>query len=133
MLGYEHYAGSMQNARNYMTGDRLSKPRKRVSKFKLGVVYFEADEDGYSWLDVFFRDDIHIIGLKLDYTEAVLWWAITYKKKLHHYGKNFQLGQTYYHYMPETNEEKQLWLEAKLGILSSLGVQPVPLNFKIDS
>ena len=130
MLGYEHYAGSLQNVRNYMTGDRPSKSRKRkrVSKFKLGIEIFEADPDGHSWLDVFFRDDIHIIGLSLDYTEAVLWWAITYKKKLSHYEKKFPLGQTYYYYMPATDEEARLRLEAKLGVLRSLGVQTIPFN-----
>jgi hypothetical protein len=72
MLGYEHYAGSLQNVRQYMTSNRNSKSLKRVSKFKLGNDHFESDENGHSWLDVFFRDDIHILGLSLDYTEVVL-------------------------------------------------------------
>lgn len=126
MLGYEHYAGSLQNVRRYMTSK--SRKDKRVSKFMLKIENFEDHPDGHSWLDVFFRDDIHIIGLSLDYTEMVLWWAITYKKKLRHYEKDFLLGQTYYYYKPATNNEAQLRLEAKLGVLRSLGVQTEPFD-----
>ena len=121
MLGYEHYAGSLQNVRAYMTANRSSSKNSRVSPFKMGNILFDKESNEYSWLDVFFRDDIHIIGLSLDYTETDLWWAITYKQKLRHYQK-FQPGRTIYHYMPANQKADLLKLEAKLEVLKSLGV-----------
>ena len=47
----------------------------------------------YSWLDVFLRDDIHIVGLGLDCTEIDLWWAVTYKARKKAQG--FHVGRTF--------------------------------------
>jgi hypothetical protein len=123
MLGYEHYVGSLQNLRTYMTAERPSSNNARVSQFKIGNKAFDDERNGYSWLDVFLRDDIHVIGLSLDYTEADLWWAITYKQKLRFYKKKFELGQTIYHYMPAPQKDDSRKLDAKLEILRSLGVE----------
>jgi hypothetical protein len=132
MLGYEHYGGSLQNVRHYMTGNRKSENKKRVSKFKLEIDDFETHPDGHSWLDVFFRDDIHIIGLSLDYTEVVLWWAITYKKKLRYSSRHLSLGETYYYYTMKREPEPRQRLEAKLSILHSLGVKTKMLDSRND-
>ena len=123
MLGYEHYAGSLQNLRAYVTANRSSRKNGLVSQFKLGNNLFDEESSGYSWLDVFLRDDIHIIGLSLDYTETDLWWAITYKQKLRYYQK-FQPGLTFYHYMPADEKDDPRKLKAKLEVLKSLGVEP---------
>lgn len=127
MLGYEHYVGSLQNLRAYMTADRSLSKSAKISQFKLGNKAFDDGSKDYSWVDVFLRDNIHIIGLSLDYTEADLWWAITYKQKLRTRQK-FELGRTIYHYMPACRKDDPRKLEAKLEVLRSLGVEPIPFD-----
>jgi hypothetical protein len=48
----------------------------------------------YSWIDIFLRDDIHIIGIILDYTEIDLWWILYEKARQRNYGKT--KANTYY-------------------------------------
>jgi hypothetical protein len=93
-LGYDQYAGYLQNLRGWATVGRTSK--RKGSPFKANVSDFDAGEGKvYSWLDVFFRDDIHIVGLGLDYTEIDLWWALTYKARLK--AREFEVGKTIFH------------------------------------
>ncbi|MBA7591781.1 hypothetical protein ES708_33945 [subsurface metagenome] len=70
-LGNEQYAGQLQKMRNYATANRTTKSRN-VSPFKLNNTRFDTDGSIYFWLDVFLRDNIHILGLSLDYTEIDL-------------------------------------------------------------
>lgn len=93
-LGYDQYAGYLQNLRAWATAERHSK--RKGSPFKVNVLDFDTTGGVvYSWLDVFFRDDIHIVGLGLDYTEIDLWWALTYKARLK--ARGYQVGKTVFH------------------------------------
>jgi hypothetical protein len=92
-LGYDQYSGYLQKLREHATGDRSP---KGGSPFKRRDLDFDSSpECVYSWLDVFFRDDVHIIGLGLDYTEIDLWWALTYKARLK--ARGWPVGETHYH------------------------------------
>lgn len=118
-LGHEQYSGQLQQLRNYATSSRKS-TAKTKSPFKVGNLTFERTERVYSWIDVFFRDDIHIIGLSLDYTEIDLWWLLAYKERLRQMS-GFQVGKTTFHHLRERPDNERT--EAKLGILHSLGVE----------
>lgn len=92
-LGYDHYSGYLQKLRTYATADRTAKGN---SPFKRQQYDFDRGiGPRYCWLDVFFRDDIHIVGLTLDYTEIDLWWALTYKARLK--ARGWKTGRTYFH------------------------------------
>jgi hypothetical protein len=92
-LGYDQYSGYLQKLREHATGDRSP---QGGSPFKRRELDFDASSECvYSWLDVFFRDDVHIIGLGLDYTEIDLWWALTYKARLK--ARGWPVGETHYH------------------------------------
>jgi SIR2-like domain len=123
-LGYDQYCGYLQKMRTYATAERSG---ESGSPFKRGERDFDEREDCvYSWLDVFFRDDIHIIGLGFDFTEIDLWWAVTYKKRLGIRG--FAVGQTYFHdWYTDAPEEADL---AKRSLLTGLGVKVWPVECK---
>jgi hypothetical protein len=78
----------------WATAERHSK--RKGSPCKVNVLDFDTTGGAvYSWLDVFFRDDIHIVGLGLDYTEIDLWWALTYKARLK--ARGYEVGKTVFH------------------------------------
>jgi hypothetical protein len=115
-LGYDQYSGYLQKLRGYATADRES---TSGSPFKAGITDFDAvDGTVYSWLDVFLRDDIHIVGLGLDYTEIDLWWALTHKARKKAQG--LPVGKTIYHdwYSGEVEEQAL----AKRSLLKGLSV-----------
>lgn len=116
-LGYDQYSGYLQKLRAYATSERDG---KKGSPFKRGERHFDALDAGpYSWLDVFFRDDVHIVGCGLDFTEIDLWWALTYKKKLQILQRS--VGRTVFHcwYSGELDESST----AKNSLLAALGVE----------
>jgi hypothetical protein len=119
-LGYDQYSGYLQKLRSYATADRET---KNGSPFKMGIMNFDTVEGQvYSWLDVFLRDDIHIVGLGLDYTEIDLWWAVTYKARKKAQG--FAVGSTTYHdwYTGDVEEEAL----ARRSLLKALSVDVKP-------
>jgi len=119
-LGYDQYSGYLQKLRTYATADRES---KNGSPFKMGNMAFDhVPGTIYSWLDVFLRDDIHIVGLGLDYTEIDLWWAVTYKARKKAQG--FPVGRTFYHdwYTGEVEEQ----MLARRSLLKALSVEVMP-------
>lgn len=116
-LGYDQYCGYLQKLRSYATAGRAS---EKGSPFKMGNMEFDSIEGTvYSWLDVFLRDDIHIVGLGLDYTEIDLWWALTYKARKKAQG--VQVGKTIYHdwYTGEVEEQAL----ARRSLLKALAVE----------
>ncbi len=66
MLGYDHYLKS------------ISTIHQDLEK------YFVKDKEKHflSWMDVFLKDDIYILGLELDFGELDLWWMISYRNRL---------------------------------------------------
>ncbi len=126
MLGHEHYAGQLQTLRTYITSDRpkssAASPRNPVSPFKAGKTDFESDGTHHSWMDIFLRDDVHIVGLGMDYTEIDLWWVLAYKEKLRKVGKH-KVGTTTFHARSEKFVESKVEeYRGRLAILESFGV-----------
>jgi hypothetical protein len=115
-LGYDQYCGYLQALRAYATGNSGDVPK---SPFKRGIDDFDSRDDVvYSWLDVFLRDDLHIVGLGLDYTEIDLWWALTYKARLR--ARGHTVGKTFfYDWYSEPPDDYAL---AKRSLLQSLAV-----------
>ena len=79
MLGYEHYAGYLEQMRRYVTRSatyqrrRLPGLTRRRARGGLGRVL--------SWVDLFFVCDIAVLGLSLDFVEMHLWWLLTYRAR----------------------------------------------------
>ena len=117
-LGYDQYSGTIQKMRNYLTGDREN-TGGHVSPFKSGIIEFEKECEVYSWLDIFLRDEVHIIGLGFDYTEIDLWWLLSYKARVKQ-NKSLKVGETFFHHFHDGSiGDKE---KAKHQIMESLGV-----------
>lgn len=116
MLGNEQYGGHFQKIRTYLT-------TQNTSPFISGRRDFEKEKI-YSWVDVFLRDELHIVGFSFDYSEIDMWGLLSYKARLHR-EKKVNCGQTYYYHWthkPENNPDK-----AKIRLLESLGVNVIKL------
>lgn len=124
LLGYEHYAGTLQKMRNYLTqGINVTQSNKDDQTRHQGKVSpwivssqdkttgfsdkFEENEF-YSWIDIFLRDTVHIIGFSMDFAEIDIWWLLIWraknKERMAKIGKNF--GQVIFHSIETENHEK---------------------------
>jgi hypothetical protein len=131
-LGHEHYAGYLQKMGAYLKDKIVSKrkgeskevrsPLQRSLYTREAIPTFEETNSIYSWVDLFVMDDVHILGLSLDYTEIELWWLLLYKERLRN-EKKFNAGKTvYYSFYPHKMDKRN---EAKLSLLESLGIEVV--------
>lgn len=119
-LGYDQYSGYLQKLRGHATAKPAS---DSASPFKRREREFDTAEGTvYSWLDVFLRDDIHIVGLGLDFTEIALWWALTYKARLK--ARGWQVGKTMFHDWHVDPPDDQC--RAKQSLLRALAVEVLP-------
>lgn len=83
MLGLDHYCGSVGKLDGYIKGkyefqenSKSLRVRSIVQKLK------DKKYDEYSWVELFFNSDIHIIGLGLDYSETDLWWILNKRARI---------------------------------------------------
>lgn len=80
MLGYDHYSGSLSKIENYIKG-KYEMPGYGImesitKRLEVGVSKI------YSWIDLFFMTDVHIIGQGLDYAEMDLWWILNKRSRI---------------------------------------------------
>ncbi len=122
MLGHEHYAGQLQKLRAYATSNRRTSSKITKSPFKSGNRNFDIDGSIYSWFDIFLRDEVHILGLSLDYTEIDLWWLLSYKQRLQTISE-YETGKTKFHTLQETRPSDKS--KALHSILRSFGVEVI--------
>jgi hypothetical protein len=126
-LGYDHYVGYLAKLKDYLVfGDKKKKPTGDHSRFVLGDTNFESSNFCYSWVDVFLRDDIYILGLSLDYSEIDLWWLLIYKERLRlkaiKRGRPKPIGSTTFFFLDQSLTRR---VKARLSLLDSVGVETV--------
>lgn len=125
MLGHQQYSGYIQKIRNYLTSGVLTEVKDRagipyLSKFSSKNVAYKGDVE--TWVDLFLKNEVHIIGFGFDYTETHLWDLIIRKQRLRR-GSRSSIGQAVFH---RCSREKQSTTdEARLSMLSALGVQVI--------
>lgn len=131
-LGHEHYVGYLQKMGNYLK-DKITSKRKGAHKEIRSPIQkamykqeenreFDKDNTIYSWVDLFVMNDVHILGLSLDYTEIDLWWLMIFKERLKN-ERGLHSGKTvYYRFYPHALDKKE---EAKLSLLESLGINVI--------
>lgn len=123
-LGYRQYARYQAQIKTYLhSGISYSKIKVKNSPLYRGipVLEFEKSEPYYSWVDVFLRDHIHMIGLGMEYTESILWWLIIEKFALQQKYPKYIGGITYHHIEVKNKPEPNI--KNKLNMLEDLGVQ----------
>ncbi|MCT4587275.1 MAG: SIR2 family protein [Carboxylicivirga sp.] len=111
-LGFEHYGGQLQQFRNY-TVSGTSYKSKKTSPLSLHKRLKENIVTNESWIDFFFKDEIHILGLKLGYVETDLWWLLTNRARFQ-LEKLSQHNSRIIYYCPEKykDEHKTSIMEA---------------------
>lgn len=122
VLGFDHYAGTLQKIRNYVTdGIDVKKARFKVSSpVKNGILDFTTHRTIYSWVDYFLRDHIHIVGLGMDFTEIDLWWLLLHKRRRRH-----QTGRVFFYHLSAGNHPSETPVTS---LLRSLNVEIVPIT-----
>lgn len=87
-LGYEHYAGTLQNLRGEVARKKKIGQEEKPNIILLleGMVKSSLSDssDRTVWAEKFFTDNIHIVGLGLSESEIDLWWLITYRAYLYY-------------------------------------------------
>ncbi|MCK9738067.1 SIR2 family protein [Pseudomonas syringae] len=122
VLGFDHYAGTLQKIRNYVTaGIDVKKVSYKVSSpVKNGILDFTRDRAVYSWVDYFLRDHIHIVGLGMDFTEIDLWWLLLHKRRRIH-----QTGKVFFYHLAAAAEPVETPVTS---LLRSLNVEVVSVT-----
>lgn len=131
-LGFDHYAGYLQKLRNYATSGISSKDHGGLrSPLAHGRSYFELRDDPYSWLDVFLRHDVHVVGFGFDYSELDTWWALVLKHQVRHRARmrpmKGQVGTTHFYY-PRFGAKVDSALHSKVSLLKSFGVEVIAVD-----
>ena len=124
-LGFEHYGGQLQQFRNYTVSGTNYKSKNK-NKLSLHQRLKENLVNDDSWIDFFFKDEIHIIGLKLGYVETDLWWLLTNRARFI-YEKSSQHISRIIYYCPTDykDEHKTAIMEA-----NDIIVKFIPLKGK---
>lgn len=122
-LGYKQYARYQAQIKNYLTsGVEFSKGKTRSQLFQKDPVFdFDKTGEPYSWVDLYLRDHIHVIGLSMDYTESILWWLLTEKMYFKQTHPKKVGGMTYYQINIDGRPAKGPEAN-KLNMLADLGV-----------
>jgi hypothetical protein len=83
VLGQDRYVEACSRMRRYMDGDGIffagKDPVKTV--FKQEGPFDAATP--YSWVDLFLTSDVHIAGFGMDYSEADIWYLLSYRARKH--------------------------------------------------
>ncbi|KAA2245104.1 hypothetical protein F0L74_03850 [Chitinophaga agrisoli] len=123
-LGFEHYGGQLQQMRNYVvSGTTYSSPQAPKLPLLRRIKYGPLKE--YSWLDLFFTQDIHILALSLDFVETDLWWLLTYRARQKFQRNTVPVHNTLYYYIPEEFLKASAF---KLDMLRANDVQIVAIS-----
>ena len=84
MLGHDHYTDYAAQVRRYFYQGAVY---RGTGSFRSGLqrdfCTFDQTSDGkpYSWVDLFVRDHIHIGGFSFDFSEALLWYLVSYRRR----------------------------------------------------
>lgn len=118
MLGYEHYSGSLERMRAYVT----SQAHYRGGPHRGLIARLRDGEDRVrSWVDLLFMTDVYVLGLSLDVSEIDLWWLLTYRARLQLRAPERVRGRiTYLH--TALSGEVPPRIRRKLELLAATGV-----------
>lgn len=126
LLGFEQYSGQLQQMRNYVVSGTGNAYKKRFAPLKDRLK--KGDIEIVSWLDLFFTQDIHIVGLSLEFSENDLWWLINYRARRRLEGKGLGENTITYYYSSTEERGKQ----SKLDMLKANEICIHPIDRGYD-
>ena len=77
---------------------------------------------------LFFKDNIYIVGLTLDFIEIHLWWLLTFRQRAL-LTKELQLTNPIYYFFPSSIANQ---ITGKLELLKDVGVVTYSVSDSID-
>lgn len=122
-LGYEHYCGQLQMLRNYVVSGTQYESKK-VNKIALIHRLNSLSENPDSWVDLLFSNEVHIIGLRMDFIEIDLWWLLTYRAKLI-VTKSREIKNKIFYYIPEEHVPDA---KGKIKLLRNMGIMVITIK-----
>ncbi|GAA4794946.1 hypothetical protein GCM10023231_24170 [Olivibacter ginsenosidimutans] len=115
-LGYEHYCGQLQGMRSYTVSGTNYSSTEVLKTSLIRRLAQKKPLNNQSWIDLFFTQDIYILGLSLDYVESDLWWLLTYRARNKFYRKSGFIRNRIHYFIPKTYTEKAA---GKLALLKA--------------
>jgi hypothetical protein len=125
LLGYEQYSGQLQHIRNYVVSGTKEDYKNFQSRALISMIK-DGTIDENSWLGLFFRQNIHIVGLSLDYTESDLWWLITFRARMKLEGR-LEIKNAITYYYPKVYEADNV---EKLELFNANDIELKPIEFE---
>lgn len=105
MLGLDHYSGSVGKIDGYMSGSYSYKISKdiTINVEKARSIKKKLDDRGswaiHSWVDLFFKTDVYILGLSLPFSEIDLWYILARRARtIASRGRKGHLNNEVYYY-----------------------------------
>ncbi len=117
MLGLDHYCGSIGKLDAYLKGTYEFQENKNPIRVQSIIEKIKSKEfDRYSWVELFFNTDIHILGLSLEYSETDLWWILNKRARIINDKKTtVHISNKIFYYSTSIESEKE-------GVLNSFNV-----------
>lgn len=124
MLGFNHYMGSAAKVDSYIKGTYKSDSNKNLQEIKPIKEKVELNEyDNLSWVELFFKSDVHIIGFGFDFYEIDLWNILAKRSRLNDLTNNIYYYTTS---LSEIKDDSNRIVEAqKIALLKSLSVEVI--------
>jgi hypothetical protein len=131
LLGYGQYAKYMGQVKDYLyKGIKFAGFKDEIRSPLMGKspdFSFERNSEIYSWVDIFLKDELHIIGLGLDFSEIILWWLLSEKMNLHaKYPK--KVGTINYYSIELPNTIKPVAQQCVRAMLRDLGANVIEIQ-----
>lgn len=106
MLGLDQYCGSVGRISEYLSGKYKFKDGKDdVIVPKMSERLNGEFGSVYSWIDLFFKSDVYIVGFSLLYEETDIWWVLTRRMRLIKQGKKINNRIIFFGEVKEGKEE----------------------------
>lgn len=107
MLGFDHYCGALSKIESYVKGGYEMPNVGHLPSITYRLK--NSIEEPYSWIDLFFISDIHIIGLSLEYEEMDLWWVLNKRRRIKRKEDGLVTNRIIYYPVDlVTNDKRQL-------------------------
>ena len=133
LLGYNQYAKYMGQIKDYLYKGikykNIAHPLRSPLMGKKPDFNFDKPINLYSWVDIFLRDQIHIVGLGLDFSEIILWWLISEKLSLQAKFPS-KVGGIYFYSIQLPNKIKSIPQQCVRNMLLDMGVNVVDITAK---
>ncbi len=105
MLGFDQYCGALSKIENYVKGGyempNVGRLQSMIFRLKNGI------KDLFSWIDLFFVPDIHIIGLGLEYEELDLWWMLNRRRRIKRKEDGLVKNRIIYYPVDQVTDDKR--------------------------